>query len=116
MMGKREALKGGRHTIGKKAERGIDRTRICKWATDRERGKINNGSITDISGRRRRGSSSRRKKGGTLFLLLFVKEEVKRLGGKGQKTWRPGWRIGVGWAKHGEDTDEERYRGTRENR
>lgn len=60
--------------------------------------KINNGSITDISGRRRGSAGG---KGGTLFLLLFVKEIKTR--GKGQKTWRPGWRIiGVGWAKHGE--------------
>lgn len=52
------------------------------------------------------GGGSAEEKGGTLFLLLFVKRRSKKTRGKGQKTWRPGWRIGVG--KHGEDTDEER--------
>lgn len=49
-----------------------------------------------------------------MFLLLFVKEEVKRLEERGK---RHGDLLEnrVGWAKHGEDTDEERYRGTREN-
>ena len=37
----------------------------------------------------------------------------KKTRGKGQKTWRPGWRVrGI---KHGEETDEERYRETRKN-
>ena len=65
----RPRREGETHTIGKKAERGTENQNLQVGYRQGER-EINNGSITDISGRRRRGLSRRKKVGHCFFFSL----------------------------------------------